>query len=419
LKKTAEADASEVTEGRRGSQFIGVRGDEKQSSLMFCARQSVVAGVRLLLFHRMIDGQYKVQAKGKKERGEQRERKAKVAVSRIMIASAKMRYFKFRGGGEIRSGEDHVHEADDLDEITICNAHLHARTAKRDLLQAAAAYKNFWDVLARYLVEFGPRYLCGDFNMALFSVVPELRARGFLINLAAWYCWQNQHEEHVRADSCAIFRIGPCHGIRMCFDASAFGLTSPELPPNCSMVMESVRNVDGKEIEKRRYGVPKIGFLGQGYPLKSYKPDHPPRKEEFVRWTFTPVFAKESPAVAEIKAVARKSDVFPSGVNTTIGSASWSWPVDMPSKQKLTNFNLFDPSEEFVKRGAHAPVMIFLGGHSETRRTKKAQERRAMKADKRGFTWEYRQPTQKGKSKGKGKGGKEAKKGEGKSSGSK
>eukprot|EP00959_Pyramimonas_sp_CCMP1952_P228768 4783376-Pyramimonas_sp.AAC.1 len=48
--------------------------------------------------------------------------------------------------------------------------------------------------------------------MALFLVVPELRARGFQINMAAWYPWQQQHERFVRADSCGIFRIGPCEG---------------------------------------------------------------------------------------------------------------------------------------------------------------------------------------------------------------
>ena len=99
-----------------------------------------------------------------------------------MIAFAQMKNFKIRGGGA--DGD----EDEDIHEITICNAHLNFRTAKRDLKQGAQAYKRFWDVLAGYLVSFGPRYLCGDFNMALFSVVPELRARGFHINLAAWYC---------------------------------------------------------------------------------------------------------------------------------------------------------------------------------------------------------------------------------------
>ena len=135
-----------------------------------------------------------------------------------MIASLKMRYVRIRGRGV--DGDD----AEDLDEIRIANAHLHFRTAKRELQSGAAAYKRFWDLLAKYIAEFRPSLLCGDFNMALLAVIPELRARGFQVSLAAWYCWQNNLETHVRADSCAIFRIGPCQGIRMCFDASVFGL---------------------------------------------------------------------------------------------------------------------------------------------------------------------------------------------------
>ena len=66
----------------------------------------------------------------------------KYAMSRIMIASAKMRYFRLRGGGE------DGHEAEDIDEINVCNAHLHCMTAKKDLIGGAKAYKRFWDLLS-------------------------------------------------------------------------------------------------------------------------------------------------------------------------------------------------------------------------------------------------------------------------------
>ena len=54
-----EGETSAVAEGRPGSKFIGVRGPEPDSSLMICGRQTVVPGIRLLLFHRTIDGPYK------------------------------------------------------------------------------------------------------------------------------------------------------------------------------------------------------------------------------------------------------------------------------------------------------------------------------------------------------------------------
>ena len=227
LGKASDAGAQEAladgnAERRPGSKFIGVRGPEPTTSLMICGRASIVSGIRLLVFHRVFDGTYKISGRHKKQQ-------VKGAVSRIMVASLKMRFFKIRGGGGdgISGGGGDGDEAEGLDEIKIANVHLHFRTAKRDLQGGSAAYKRFWDLLARYLVEFRPSFLCGDFNMALFCVVPELRARGFAVNVAAWYCWQNIHEANVRVDSCGIFRIGPCQGIRMCFDSSVFGLTPP------------------------------------------------------------------------------------------------------------------------------------------------------------------------------------------------
>ena len=141
-----------------------------------------------------------------------------------MIAAAKMRYFKIRGGGE---DED---EGTATDEITIFSAHMNYRTAKRDLKDGSKAHTRFWDVLARYLAAFSPRYLCGDFNMALFSVVPELRARGFQINLAAWYCWQNAYESRARSDSCAIC---PFRGLARGLRCVSMHLCSNSNPPSC------------------------------------------------------------------------------------------------------------------------------------------------------------------------------------------
>jgi len=309
----------------------------------------------------------------------------KVAVSRIMIASIKMRHIRGRGG----AGDD----AEDLDEIRIANAHLHFRTAKRDLNKGGAAYKRFWDLLATYMATYRPSHLCGDFNMALFAVIPELRARGFQINLAAWYCWQANDEHHVRADSCAIFRIGPCKGTRMCFDASVFGIPQPPLPENCSMVMEILRDENRKEHERRAYCVPRMVVLGQGFPLASYKPGVRTRREQFVEWTFTHAVKASSPAVADIIKCTRDKAMFPLTVDTSKGSASWSWPVGPISKQKLVDIDLFDPKRKLFNRGAHMPLMVFIGGPSESRRSKGALAKRAANAARRGWTWERRQST--------------------------
>ena len=166
-EKRAESNESVKGEPRPEGQFIGVRGPDPKSGLMICARASLALGIRLLIFHRIYDGAYKVPGKKAKT--------LKGAVSRIMIASLKMRNVSFRGRGV--DGDD----AEDLGEIRIANAHLHFRTAKRELQSGAAAYKRFWDLLAKYIAEFRPSLLCGDFNMALLAVIPELRARSFQV----------------------------------------------------------------------------------------------------------------------------------------------------------------------------------------------------------------------------------------------
>ena len=95
--------------------------------------------------------------------------------------------------------------------------------------------------------------------------------------------------------------------------------------------------------------------------------------------------------------------MFPYRVDSTTGSASWSWSGTPPSKQKPVQFEQFDPHKEFFKRGAHMPLMIYVGAPADTRRTAKAQTERNAKADRRGWTWERRQSTIPGANGGKGK----------------
>ena len=64
-------------------------------------------------------------------------------MSRIMIASAKMRYFRIRGRGELRGGGEDEDEAEAIDEIKICNAHLHYMTAKREVWQRGGSVPQF------------------------------------------------------------------------------------------------------------------------------------------------------------------------------------------------------------------------------------------------------------------------------------
>ena len=64
--------------------------------------------------------------------------------------------------------------------------------------------KQFWDWLAERLLTCD--VLMGDFNMAFFMVVPEIRSRGVTIDLGAWFPWKAP-DGRACADSCGIFFV--------------------------------------------------------------------------------------------------------------------------------------------------------------------------------------------------------------------
>ena len=105
-----------------------------------------------------------------------------------------MRFFRLFLHG---SGDEVILE----NEVVIGDVHLHCMTAKKEVGDGFRALKIFWHKLAAFIIELRVRIVAGDFNMALWQVVPELRARGVLVNLAAWYPWQAPHEQTVRIDS--------------------------------------------------------------------------------------------------------------------------------------------------------------------------------------------------------------------------
>jgi hypothetical protein len=76
---------------------------------------------------------------------------------------------------------------------------------------------------------FDVKVLMGDFNMALFLVIPELRSRGVTIDLAAWYPWKSAEGVQM-ADSCGIFFIDTpgeytlCKGLKDLHDNDSTGI---------------------------------------------------------------------------------------------------------------------------------------------------------------------------------------------------
>ena len=235
-----------------------------EKTLFIAARPSLANGIRKLLFERKIDGTW-TDKKGDHK-----------AVSRILVATLKMKYFRIHGDGEEES-----------DELTMANVHLHSRTAKKGLKSSFLALQAFYNRLAEYVVRFGVRLMVGDWNMQLFGVIPEMRARGFEVTMAAWYPWSLtiQGKKEVRSDSCAIFTIGPWAGVRIVFDQAVFGMPASDRQKKDSMMMET-DEAYGKKYQQPfefREGYDK---KCQGYVITSYMPKGEPLKQTCIDMTF-------------------------------------------------------------------------------------------------------------------------------------
>ena len=64
----------------------------------------------------------------------------------------------------------------------------------------------YWDWLSQKIQQCKVQVVMGDFNMSLFRVIPELRSRGAVIDLGAWYPWKSLEGEPM-SDSCGIFFV--------------------------------------------------------------------------------------------------------------------------------------------------------------------------------------------------------------------
>ena len=53
--------------------------------------------------------------------------------------------------------------------------------------------------------------------------------------------------------------------------------------------------------------------------------------------------------------------MFSRPVEQDLGFTSWTWPSMPPCRQKLIDLKMFDPHEQYFKRGGHMPLMCFLG----------------------------------------------------------
>ena len=136
--------------------------------------------------------------------------------------------------------------------------------------------KKFWDELAEAIMVFQVRIFGGDFNMALFCVIPEMRARGILVNIAAWFPWKSMPVGSTKIDSMGIFIVGPCQGCRKIFDASSIlpsAVVSHAVGASWEVMYKSRGGGRSQKPANQRYELSKYVKKGMGYPIESYKPN--------------------------------------------------------------------------------------------------------------------------------------------------
>ena len=259
-------------------------------------------------------------------------------------------------------------------------------TAEQDIEKGSQSLKEFFDELAALIVEHGVRILSGDFNMALWKVPGELLARGIQVHLAAWYPWKMGLENQPRIDSEAIFIIGPCGGARVIHDCSILGLGPPTRQGPWRNLEKIILDPHGKEIGREPFPICEFAGMGQGYVIDTYHPKVPARRQKLIELAFRPMLDLTQSAVAEFReGVVKDKAMFPFPIKQDVGLRCWEWPQMPCSRQKLVDVSMFDPSLALFQGGAHMPIMIFLGDSKETRRTPQARQRRAARADERGW----------------------------------
>ena len=176
----AAADAEEEHFGNRQSfEYITLRGNE-DSSILIGLRKQVGNTLDLLNWERRFEGTYSVRRGGT-------HRKVN-AYSRSMVVEVTTDQSIGFLGTEHRIMLVHMHNI-------LANGRLGVRK-----LEA------FWAWLYLKCSHFKVQVLMGDFNMCLFRVIPELRSRGVVIDLAAWYPWKSLDGTPM-SDSCGIFFI--------------------------------------------------------------------------------------------------------------------------------------------------------------------------------------------------------------------
>ena len=193
-------------ENRDSYRYLTLRGAE-ESSILIGIRQSTGNDLELLFWERRHEGAYKrCSGRGHAE-----------AYSRCIVARI--------------TTDSNVGFLGKTHNVMVIHVHNHLANNRF----GTQKLKAFWQWLLQKLKQYDVRVLMGDFNMALFRVIPELRSCGAVVDLAAWFPWKT-YAGTAMSDSCGIFFVNMpgeyslCKGLRDLHDQGPDGVLTRALP---------------------------------------------------------------------------------------------------------------------------------------------------------------------------------------------
>ena len=333
---------------RAEAEWVVIRGDEPGNSCLIAARESYAPAARLRLWWLRHDGIFR----------NSRTKRDAMAMSRILVVTFQLRKWAWPTDGSCDDQED---------TLTLATVHLHHMTAKKGLKQRSAErLSSFWDALADAINYYSVRVVSGDFNMSLFAVVPQLRARGVMIHMAGWYPWQPVGPVDPKFDSMGIFWVGPAGCVQPSYKDFISGSDA-----------DAAVAADPREMPRVwQYG-------GSGYELRNYVPRNRQHMEHYVKWTFAETSCITAEAVNEVVAASSSNrDLFPIDFRHDY-NASWRsyyWASVKRVNQKMIDTSMFDPNEALFGHNSHMPLLVFIQPGTGRRSPKARAERAAARA---------------------------------------
>ena len=220
------------------------------------------------------------------------------------------------------------------------------------------------------------RVLAGDFNMALWLVVPRLAEHGINMQYVASYAWECLESTEVHVDSCGVFVRGSW-SIKRSFELGDCFLPLPDVLQaamdrgrgeiyDSDAEEEAEDHVPGGKCARPIYEKLHMFLKGQGFPITSYLGPDAKRAaskdvmRELVGLCFNPTLED------------KESAMFPR------------------VKQKLVDPQKFDPKLELFAGGVHMPLLVYVGNGKPERGTgawEKRMQRDQAFLEKRHARW--------------------------------